>query len=49
MHKFNQLAAIVLAFLAATTAWAQQGNARCPIGESPYNIISLWHQPFAER
>ena len=49
MHKFNQLAAFALAFLAATSAWAQQGNARGPMGESPYNIIPLWHQPFAER
>jgi hypothetical protein len=45
MHKFNQLAVLVLAILAATTAWAQQGNARGPIGESPYNIISLGISP----
>ena len=27
---------------------AQEGNARGPIGESPYDIVSLWHDPFAE-
>jgi WD40 repeat protein len=49
MHKFNQLAVFLLAFLAAGATVAQQGNARGPIGESPYDVISGWHQPFAER
>ena len=35
--------------MAAAPALAQQGNARGPIGESPYDIISGWHQPFQER
>ncbi|NQV68971.1 MAG: hypothetical protein HQ498_02985 [Pseudohongiella sp.] len=47
MHKLNQLVAVALAVLASTAAFSQQGNARGPIGESPYNIISGWHVPFA--
>ena len=49
MHKFKQLAAFSLAMLASATGVAQQGNARGPIGETPYNIVSGWHQPFAEN
>lgn len=30
----------------ASTAQAQQNNARGRIGESPYSVISGWHQPF---
>lgn len=33
----------------ATPALAQEGNARGPIGESPYELQPLWHQPFQER
>lgn len=43
---------LVTVFSAATfispLVWAQQGNARGPIGESPYDVVSLWHDPFAE-
>lgn len=49
MRKINQLVAFTLALLIATSVSAQQGNARGPIGESPYDIISLWHEPFAEE
>ncbi|MDA1370773.1 MAG: hypothetical protein O2971_08450 [Proteobacteria bacterium] len=49
MRKSSQLAAFFLALLCSGLLLAQpQGNAREPIGESPYNIVSLWHQPFAE-
>ena len=41
------LCAIALAL--AAPALAQQGNARGPIGESPYDIISGWHKPFQEK
>ena len=41
---------IILCVLAlAAPALAQQGNARGPIGESPYDIVSGWHQPFQEK
>ena len=48
MQKLNQLVAVALAILASTAAFSQQGNARGPIGESPYDVVSLWHKPFAE-
>lgn len=46
-------AALLLALTVASTSmsssvFAQQGNARGPIGESPYDVVSLWHDPFAE-
>jgi hypothetical protein len=34
--------------LFSTAVLAQQGNARGPTGESPYDVVSLWHEPFAE-
>lgn len=34
--------------LLSTAVLAQEGNARGPIGESPYDVVSLWHDPFAE-
>ncbi|MDB9950489.1 hypothetical protein OAD56_03710, partial [Gammaproteobacteria bacterium] len=40
-----------VSLVAASVATAQQapeGNARGPIGPSPYDIQSLWHKPFAE-
>ena len=40
------LCGLALAF--AAPALAQQGNARGPIGDSPYEIISGWHTPFQE-
>ncbi len=39
---------LVLAFCSSQLE-AQQGNAREPIGPSPYEVVSLWHQPFAEE
>ncbi len=48
VHTLNIiLCAIALAL--AAPALAQQGNARGPIGESPYDIVSGWHQPFQEK
>ena len=44
----NQFPAMLCAMALATPALAQQGNARGPIGESPYDIVSGWHKPFQE-
>ena len=33
----------------AAPALSQQGNARGPIGERPYDIVSGWHKPFQEK
>lgn len=45
----NIQASVLLAlFLLATPVLGQNGNARGPIGPSPYDIVSLWHDPFAE-
>lgn len=33
----------------STQVVAQQGNARGPIGESPYNVVRDWHKPFAKQ
>ena len=49
MCKLNRLAVLTLAFFLSSSTFAQQGNARGPIGESPYDIVSLWHKPFAEE
>ncbi len=44
------IAAALLAICTFTSsALAQQGNARGNIGESPYDVVSLWHKPFAEH
>lgn len=43
-----RLLALFLSFSLATSALAQQGNARGRIGESPYNVISGWAVPFQE-
>jgi hypothetical protein len=48
MFKLNRLAVLALAFFVSSSAFSQQGNARGPIGESPYNVVSLWADPFAE-
>ena len=48
MLKLNRLAALAIAFFVSSSAFSQQGNARGPIGESPYNVVSLWADPFAE-
>ncbi|GJM13509.1 MAG: hypothetical protein DHS20C12_19120 [Pseudohongiella sp.] len=49
MFKLNRLAVLALALTLSSSAFSQQGNARGPIGESPYDIVSLWHKPFAEE
>jgi len=53
--RITRLIQVVSAFtlvsatgLFSTSLQAQEGNARGPIGESPYDIVSLWHDPFAE-
>ncbi len=43
-----RLLSFVLSFCIASGAVAQQGNARGTIGESPYNVISGWAEPFQE-
>ena len=48
MFKLNRLAVFALALVVSSSALSQQGNARGPIGESPYNVVSLWADPFAE-
>jgi len=48
MFKLNRLALFALALVVSSPALSQQNNARGPIGESPYNIVSLWADPFAE-
>lgn len=42
------IAILVLAGQVPVTLHAQ-GNARGPIGSSPYDIVSGWHDPFAEH
>jgi hypothetical protein len=52
IFKFIQVTTAVAFFatsgLFSASVLAQQGNARGPIGESPYDVVSLWHEPFAE-
>lgn len=47
MRKPIHLVFVLLALLVSSNLFAQ-GNARGPIGESPYDVVSLWHKPFAE-
>jgi hypothetical protein len=48
--SFIRIFALLLAsYLAAGPVLAQPGKAREPIIESPYNIVSLWHDPFSEH
>jgi WD40 repeat protein len=50
MRYIKSLSILFLSIFIAGQGFAQpQGNARGPIGESPYNVISLWHVPFAEE
>lgn len=49
-RSFRALATVCLLGAAvATQTQAQEGNTRGPVGESPYELIPLWHQPFQER
>jgi hypothetical protein len=48
IQVISGLALLSASGLFSTAVLAQQGNARGPIGESPYDIVSLWHNPFAE-
>lgn len=47
-QQIPKIASLILLALVISPAQAQQGNARGPIGESPYDVVSLWHDPFAE-
>jgi WD40 repeat protein len=50
MRITKLLIVFLLATLLAGPAFSQRtGNAQEPIGESPYDVVSLWHEPFAER
>lgn len=48
MSRINCLLLTLSMLVAAPALSQQQGNARGPIGPSPYDVVSLWHQPFAE-
>ena len=43
----NLIAFLLLAGLVAPIQAQDQGNARGPIGPSPYNVLTGWHTPFA--
>jgi len=49
IRKITSLLALTLALVSTGQVMAQQGNARGPIGESPYSIVRGWHKPFAEH
>jgi hypothetical protein len=48
-HSNKVLGALLVMAFCGNQLNAQTGNAREPIGPSPYEIVSLWHQPFAEE
>jgi hypothetical protein len=48
IQVFSAFTLVSATGLFSTALQAQEGNARGPIGESPYDIVSLWHDPFAE-
>jgi len=49
-RRLSILAGSLLTLLLAQHGLAQtQGNARGPIGPSPYDVIRYWHQPFQEH
>ena len=48
MGNATRLLVLILGFTLTSSAWAQQGNARGNIGESPYNVITGWADPFQE-
>ena len=43
-----RVTALILSLTLANQTLAQQGNARGRIGESPYNVVSGWAEPFQE-
>lgn len=47
--RILSIALSLTSLVVASSAAAQQGNARGRIGESPYNVISGWHEPFQEE
>ncbi len=49
MSRTARILAALSGVLLCVPAGAQQGNARGPIGESPYEIVSGWHKPFQAR
>ncbi|HJO11767.1 MAG: hypothetical protein QGG67_03695 [Gammaproteobacteria bacterium] len=48
MQKDKLIILILAGLLTGPVMSQSNGNARGPIGESPYNVISGWHDPFAE-
>jgi len=50
MRQINRIALFLVTLLGTVVAYAQdQGNARGPIGPSPYNVVRAWHNPFAKQ
>lgn len=49
MPRTTSILAALSGALLCASAGAQPGNARGPIGESPYEIVSGWHKPFQAR
>jgi len=49
MRIHRQILVLLLSIMFSGQLLAQQGNARGPMIESPYDIQSLWHKPFAEQ
>ena len=43
----NLIAVLLLSALVAPIQAQDQGNARGPVGPSPYNVLTGWHTPFA--
>ncbi|MBT8145899.1 MAG: hypothetical protein KJN90_03550, partial [Gammaproteobacteria bacterium] len=48
-HTNQALGALLMLAMFSGQVNAQPGNAREPIGPSPYEVVSLWHKPFAEE
>ncbi|MEZ5489865.1 MAG: hypothetical protein R3F50_06055 [Gammaproteobacteria bacterium] len=50
MLRKSQIALFLITTLLAGLGYAQeQGNARGPIGPSPYNVVRAWQNPFAKQ
>ncbi len=46
--KNIQASVLLIFIILSAPVMGQTGNARGPIGPSPYDVVSLWHDPFAE-
>lgn len=50
MHLRRKLGLLLATSLVASLGYAQdQGNARGPIGPSPYDVVRAWQNPFAKQ